>query len=90
MPDSDMQLDAACVLLQATARQPCTPEQWEAMRNAVRMLTEMDGLEDMVLTGFEPSGGFLTIEGLHKLLEDVQAALRLGQQGQTAASMEQL
>ncbi len=90
IPDSDMQLDAVCVLLQATARQPCTPEQWETMRNAVRMLTEIDSLEDMVLTGFEPSGGFLTIEGLHKLLEDVQAALQLGQQGQAAASMERL
>lgn len=83
LPDPAMQIDAVCVLLQATARQPCTLERWEAMRNAVRMLTEMDSLEDMVLTGFEPCGGFLATEGLRSLLEDVQAALQSGQQKQT-------
>lgn len=83
MPDPAMQLDAVCVLLQAAAQGPCTPERWETMRDTARMLTEMGGLEDMVLTGFEPSGGFLTTEGLRKLLEDVQAALQSGQQEQT-------
>ena len=53
------------------------------MRNAVRKLTEMDSLEDMVLTGFQPSGGFLTTEDLRKLLEDVRTALQSGQQDQT-------
>lgn len=83
LPDPAMQLDAVCVLLQAAAQHSCAPERWENMRNAVRTLTEMDSLEDMVLTGFEPGGGFLTTEGLRKLLEDVQAALQSGQQEQT-------
>ena len=83
LPDPAMQIDAVCVLLQAAAQRSCTPERWENMRNAVRTLTEMDSLEDMVLTGFQPSGGFLTTEGLRKLLEDVQTALQSGQQTQT-------
>ena len=53
------------------------------MQNAVRTLTEMDSLEDMVLTGFQPGGGFLTTEDLRKLLEDVRTALQSGQQTQT-------
>ena len=83
LPNPAMQLDAVCVFLQAAAQRSCTPERWENMRNAVRTLTEMDSLEDMVLTGFEPSGGFLANEGLRKLLEDVQTALQSGQQEQT-------
>ena len=76
MPDPDMQLETVCVLLQATAaRRPCTMEQWETMLGAVRILTEMDSLEDMVLGTMIPDGGFLTTEGLHKQLADVQAAL---------------
>ena len=78
-----MQLDAVCVLLQAVTHRSCTPERWENMQNAVRTLTEMDSLEDMVLTGFQPGGGFLTTEGLRKLLEDVRTALQSGQQDQT-------
>lgn len=83
LPDPAMQLDAVCALLQAAAHRSCTPKRWENMRNAVRTLTEMDSLEDMVLTGFEPSGGFLTTEGLRKLLEDVQITLQSGQQERT-------
>ena len=83
LPNPEMQLDAVCVLLQAAAQRSCTPERWENMRNAVQTLTEMDSLEDMVLTGFKPRGGFLATEDLRKLLEDVQAALQSGQQEQT-------
>jgi hypothetical protein len=39
------------------------------------MLTEMDDLEDMVLTGKVPAGGFLTTGALQDLLRSVQAAL---------------
>ena len=59
-----------------TGEQP-TPEQWQTALNAARMLTEMDGLEDMVLDTMIPDGGFLTTEGLRKQLTDVQAALRI-------------
>ena len=40
------------------------------------MLTEMDGLEDMVLGAMTPDGGFLTGDNLRNLLETVQAAFQ--------------
>lgn len=90
MPDPDMQLDAVCVLLQAAAaRRPCTMEQWETMLGAVRILTEMDGLEDMVLGTTVPDGGFLTTEGLHRQLADVQTALAENQKHSDTETAEQ-
>ena len=90
MPGPDMQLEAVCVLLQAVAaRRPCTMEQWETMLGAVRILTEMDSLEDMVLGAMVPAGGFLTTEGLHKQLTDVQAALAENQKHSDAGTAEQ-
>ena len=77
MPDPAMQLDAVREILQAAAQRQPTPEQWQTALNAARMLTEMDGLEDMVLGTTVPDGGFLTTEGLHKQLADVQTALRI-------------
>lgn len=76
MPDPAMQLDAVWLLLQATAQQGCSQEQWQAALNAARTLTEMDGLEDMLLTTFIPAGGFLTAENLRSELERVQTALQ--------------
>ena len=90
MPDPDMQLDAVCVLLQAAAaRRPCTMEQWETMLGAMRTLTEMDSLEDMVLGTMVPAGGFLTTEGLRKQLADMQAALAENQKHSDAGTAEQ-
>lgn len=90
MPAPDMQLDAVCVLLQAAAaRRPCTMEQWETMLNAMRILTEMDSLEDMVLGTMVPASGFLTTEGLRKQLADVQAALAKNQKHPDAGTSGQ-
>lgn len=90
MPGPDMQLEAVCVLLQAVAaRRPCTMEQWETMLGAMRILTEMDSLEDMVLGTMVPSGGFLTTESLRKQLEDVRAALIENQKRSVAKTAEQ-
>ena len=76
MPDPAMQLDAVREILQATAQRQPTPEQWQTALNAAQMLTEMDGLEDMVLGAMTPDGGFLTSGNLWNLLETVQAAFQ--------------
>lgn len=90
MPAPDMQLDAVCVLLQAAAaHRPCTMEQWETMLGAMRILTEMDSLEDMVLGTMVPAGGFLTTEGLRKQLADVQTALVENQKRSVAETAKQ-
>ena len=59
------------------------------MLGAVRILTEMDSLEDMVLGTMVPSGGFLTTESLRKQLADVQAALAENQKRSVAETAEQ-
>lgn len=74
LPDPAMQLEAVCVLLQAAARRSCTPAQWQTMLNAVNILAEMDGLEDMILDAHVPAAGFLRPETLRSSLEHIRAA----------------
>ena len=74
-PDPAMQLDAVWTVLGAAAQGSLTEEQWQTTLNAVRSLTEMDGLEDMALCTNVPAGGFLTADGLQNLLRSVQAVL---------------
>lgn len=76
LPGPVMQLDTVWAILQATAQQDSTPEQWQTAVDAVRCLTEMDSLEDMFLNGFIPQKGFLTAEDLRNLLTQVQTALQ--------------
>ncbi len=75
MPDPAMQLDAVCEILKGVVQEECTQEEWQTAQNAVRMLMEMDDLEDMVLTGKVPAGGFLTVDALRDQLRMAQAAL---------------
>lgn len=89
MPDPAMQLDAVCEILQAAVQRQLTPEQWQTVLNAVRMLTEMDGLEDMVLGAMVPDGGFLTTEDLRNQLKAAQAALAKNQEHSDTATTEQ-
>ena len=89
MPDPAMQLDAVREILQAATQRQPTPEQWQTALNAARMLTEMDSLEDMVLGTTVPNGGFLTTEGLHRQLADVQTALAENQKHSDAGTAEQ-
>ncbi len=89
MPDPAMQLDAVREILQAAAQRQPSPEQWQAALNAAQMLTEMDSLEDMVLGTMVPAGGFLTTEGLHRQLADVQAALVETQKRSVTVTAEQ-
>jgi len=71
-----MQLDASCILLKAAAQRQPTEAQWQTTLEAVRLLMEIDGLDDMVLTAKAPSGGFLRVQDLRSQLERVQAAFR--------------
>lgn len=76
LPDPAMQLDAVWAILQATVQRDCAPKQWQSALDAVRCLTEMDSLEDSLLSTFIPDGGFMTAGDLHAQLEQVQAALQ--------------
>jgi hypothetical protein len=80
IPDPIMQLDASCILLKAAAQRQPTETQWQTTLEAIRMLMEIDGLDDMVLSAKAPSGGFLRLQDLRSQLESVQAAFRGNQQ----------
>ena len=80
IPDPIMQLDASCILLKAAAQRQPTEAQWQTTLEAVRLLMEIDGLDDIVLTAKAPSGGFLRVQDLRSQLERVQAAFRGNQQ----------
>lgn len=90
MPDPAMQLDAVCALLKAMARGPCTLDDWEDMKEAARLLTVVDGLDDAVLRSSASTTELLTTEALHKQLTDVQTALQLREQNIVPAGMEQM
>ena len=80
MPDPAMQMDAACILLKAAAQRHPTLKQWQTVLDAVRLLAEMDDLEDMILDAKVPSGGFLSVQELRSLLDGVQAAVEVNRQ----------
>ena len=50
------------------------------MLDAARLLTEINDLDDMVLTAKAPSGGFLNIQELRSLLGIVQEAIHAKRQ----------
>ena len=80
MPAPDMQMDAAWLLLKAVAQQRPTLKQWQAMLDTVRLLAEIDDLEDMILDTKVPSGGFLSVQDLRTLLNSIQAAVEAKRQ----------
>lgn len=80
MPAPAMQMDAACILLKAAAQRHPTLEQWQTVLDAVRLLAEMDDLEDMILDSKVPTGGFLDVQELRTLRGSVQAAVEAKRQ----------
>ena len=88
MPAPAMQMDAACILLKAAAQRHPTLEQWQTMLDAVRLLAEIDDLEDMILNAKAPSGGFLSIQDLRTLLDSVRTALEAKRQEARVGSRE--
>lgn len=89
MPDPLMQLDTVWTVLRAAAQGSLTEEQWQTTLDATRSLTEMDGLEDMVLSTNVPAAGFLTTGALQNLLKSVQTALSKIQDHSTTESLAQ-
>lgn len=83
VPDVYAQMDAVWLLFQTAVE--VTQEHRRTLLETARTLTEMGGLEDMLLTTKIPAVGFLSAEDLRAELEDVRMAL----QSQTAQEMEQ-
>lgn len=82
VPGAATQLDAVWMFFQTSLE--LQRDQRHILFNAARMLTEMGGLEDMLLRTNIPAAGLLTAESLRTELEDVRTAL----QSQEAQSVE--
>lgn len=74
-PDAAAQMDLIWALFETAAMEECRPEQRQALLNAARMVTEMCGLDDLLLATLRPNGAKL-VEGLHTELDDIRAALQ--------------
>ena len=73
-PDAATQLDVVWALFQISVDLP--KKQRQILLCTARALTEMGGLEDMLLTTNAPTADTLTAEDLQTELEDVRAALQ--------------
>ena len=73
-PDAATQLDVVWALFQTSVDLP--KKQRQILLSTARTLTEMGGLEDMLLTANAPAAGSLTAEDLQIKREDVRAALQ--------------
>ena len=76
VPDAASQLDMVWALFQTAVDQP--REQRRILLDTARTITEMGGLEDMLLTAnvSAPAAGFLTAEALRADLNKVYAAFQ--------------
>ena len=83
VPDAYAQMDVIWLLFQTAVES--APEHRRTLLETARTVTEMGGLEDMLLTTKIPAVGFLSAEDLRAELEDVRMAL----QSQTAREMGQ-
>lgn len=75
VPDAAAQLNAVWMLFQTAVNAP--EDYRQTLLETARTLTEMGGLEDMLLTTKIPAAGFVSVEDLRTELEDVRVALHL-------------
>lgn len=80
-PDAAEQMDLIWALFETAAREECGPEQRQALLNTARTVTEMCGMEDLLLT-LQSNGTTLTA-GLNDELDDIRAAMQSGQSSLT-------
>ena len=78
VPDAVTQMGLVWTLFSTAAREECAPEQRQALLNTARSVTEMCGLDDLLLTTLRPNTAKLA-DGLHTELDDVHAAFQAGQ-----------
>lgn len=75
VPDAAAQLNAVWMLFQTAVNAP--EDYRQTLLETARTITEVGGLEDMLLTTKIPAAGFVSVEDLRTELEDVRVALHL-------------
>ena len=74
-PDAMAQMDLVWLLFDTAAMEECGPEQRRALASTARTITEMCGLDDLLLGTLKPNAAKLA-EGLNAELADVHAELQ--------------
>lgn len=74
-PDAATQMDLIWALFETAAMEKCGPEQRQALLSTARTVTEMCGLDDLLLATIKPNTAKLAA-GLRDELDDVHTALQ--------------
>lgn len=74
-PDAAAQIDLIWALFETAVMEKCEPEQRQALLNTARTVTEMCGLDDLLLATLRPNESKLA-KGFNTELDDVRAALQ--------------
>ena len=80
-PDAAAQMDLIWALFETAAQEECGPEQRQALLNTARTVTEMCGMEDLLLT-LQSNGTTLAAE-LNDEMDDIRTAMHSGQSSLT-------
>ena len=75
VPDAAAQMELVWLLFDTAAMEECGPEQRRALASTARTITEMCGLDDLLLGTLKPNAAKLA-EGLNAELADVHAELQ--------------
>lgn len=86
VPDAATQMEVVWALFGAAAMERCGPDQRRALLNTARTVTEMCGLDDLLLATLKPNTAKLA-DGLHDELADIRDALRTTPEPSTAPTM---
>lgn len=86
-PDAVAQMDLVWILFDTAAMEECGPEQRRALLNTARTITEMCGMDDLLLATLKPNVTALA-KGLQTELADIHAALQTASE-QSSGPVEQ-
>lgn len=75
-PDAAAQMDLIWALFETAAMEKCRPEQRQALLSTARTVTEMCGMEDLLLAAPRPNAAKLA-KGLSAELDDIRCALKV-------------
>lgn len=74
-PDAVAQMDLVWLLFETAAMEQCGPEQRQALLSTARTITEMCGLDDLLLATLRSNGAELA-EGLSNELDEIRVGLQ--------------
>ena len=89
VPDAESQLTAVWTLFETAAMDGCDAQSRQMLLNAARMLTEMGGLDDLILTVMQRTDP-LTAAELRQELADVHTALQANAEQCTGSTQQEM